>query len=237
MANTCTNDENTTTITTPRNHHHHGRKVGYRRSSKFVLDDLFVDSDSDDDSLPLSKEQIAASSAGLDFERVSFLEKKDFEVQLRDGGNAEAHYLGVRNKICAMWRRDVRRRLDVKEVIEEVRNYEEKMIRDVFDWLERNGGVNYGVLTDEKEEENDDDDGDGDVAVAGSNASAIKIVDDATVTKELIRLLKTCDMNVMTEKMIRKKLGSEECLNTDLSEKKGLIKEVVTKYLTEGAEA
>merc|ERR1712091_471574 len=44
-------------------------------------------------------------------------------------------------------------------------------------------------------------------------------------------------MNVMTEKMIRKKLGSEECLNTDLSEKKGLIKEVVTKYLTEGAEA
>ena len=25
--------------------------------------------------------------------------------------------------------------------------YEEKMIRDVFDWLERNGGVNYGVLT------------------------------------------------------------------------------------------
>ena len=35
----------------------------------------------------------------------------------------------------------------------------------------------------------------------------------------------------------QEKLGSEECLNMDLSEKKGLIKEVVTKYLTEGAEA
>merc|ERR1712100_949163 len=64
-----------------------------------------------------------------------------------------------------------------------------------------------------------------------------KVVDDDTIAKELVRLLKTCDMNVMTEKMIRKKLGSEECLNMDLSEKKGLIKEVVTKYLTEGAEA
>ena len=213
--------ENTTT----NNHnHHHRRKVGYRRSSKFVLDDLFVDSDSDDDSSPLSQEQIAASSAGLDFERVSFLEKKDFEVQLRDGGNSEAHYLGVRNKICAMWRRDVRRRLDVKEVIEEVRNYEEKMIRDVFDWLERNGGVNYGVLTGKKEEEKEEEKDDVEGEAVASNASAIKIIDDATVTKELIRLLKTCDMNVMTEKMIRKKLGSEACLNTDLSEKKGLIK-------------
>ena len=230
--------ENTTNAT---HNHHHKRKVGYRRSSKFALDDLFLDSDSDDkdDSSPPSREQIAAASAGLDFERVSFLEKKDFDTQLRDGGNSEAHYLGVRNKICAMWRRDVRRRLDVTEVIEEVRNYEEKMIRDVFDWLERNGGVNYGVFTkekkeEEKKEEKEDVEGE---AVVGSNASAIEIIDDATVTKELIRLLKTCDMNVMTEKMIRKKLGSEECLNTDLSEKKGLIKEVVTKYLTEGAEA
>ena len=133
---TNTSDENTTNAT---HNHHHKRKVGYRRSSKFALDDLFLDSDSDDkdDSSPPSREQIAAASAGLDFERVSFLEKKDFEAQLRDGGNSEAHYLGVRNKICAMWRRDVRRRLDVTEVIEEVRNYEEKMIRDVFDWLRK----------------------------------------------------------------------------------------------------
>ena len=225
-----------------RHHHHHRRKVGYRRSSKFVLDDLFNDSDSDEN-LPLSEEQIAASSAGLDFERVSFLEKKDFEHQLRDG-NSEAHYLGVRNKIVTMWRRDVKRRLEVKEVIDLVKNYEERMIRDVFDWLERNGGINYGVLVEkeEKEEETTVAAATADGAANAEDASAAAavaavVVDDATITKELILLLKTCDMNVMTEKMIRKKLGSEECLNMDLSEKKGLIKEVVTKYLTEGAEA
>ena len=156
--------------------HHHRRRVGYRRASKFVLDDLFDDgevcddggSDSDD-TLPLSEEQRAAASAGLDFERVSFLEKKAFQHQLKDG-RAEAHYLGVRNTIVAAWRRDVKRRLDVTEVIERVTNYEETMIRDVFDWLERHGGVNYGVVR-EKEEEKAEN-------AATTNNDDKKVVDD-----------------------------------------------------------
>ena len=239
-------------------HHHHRRRVGYRRASKFVLDDLFDTNDGGDDDdfdgsdsegnrAPVSEEQRAAASAGLDFERVSFLEKKAFQHQLKDG-RAEAHYLGVRNTIVAAWRRDVKRRLDVTEVIERVTNYEETMIRDVFDWLERHGGVNYGVVREKEEEkaenaattnatnDNNNNNNNNNNTNATNNDDK-KVVDDDTIAKELVRLLKTCDMNVMTEKMIRKKLGSEECLNMDLSEKKGLIKEVVTKYLTEGAEA
>ena len=113
----------------------------------------------------------------------------------------------------------MKRRLDVTEVIERVTNYEETMIRDVFDWLERHGGVNYGVVREKEEEkaenaattnatnDNNNNNNNNNNNTNATNNDDKKVVDDDTIAKELVRLLKTCDMNVMTEKMIRRNSG------------------------------
>ena len=217
----------------------HRRQVGYRRAQKFVISDLYAESESEDDgaSKPVSEEQLAAASAGLDHERVSFLEKLAFERQLVDPAS-EGVYLSVRNKIIQMWRLDVRKKLSVESCAREIgERFEREMVLDVFDWLERNGGINYGCLRAGNCDINVNDveattviaaEDDGD-ANPSKEEETKTIIDDEVVTKELIKLLKTCDMNVETEKMIRKKLAA--ILECDLSDWKLLIKETVTKYL------
>ena len=107
------------------------------------------------------------------------------------------------------------------------------LARDAHAWLSKHGGINYGAIP-----------GGGDVvgvarAVDVAKAEAEKaekaaaagtvVAEDDLILEKTVSFLRGADMNATTERQVRN--GVQDALGIDLTEKKLMIRGIVTKFL------
>ena len=140
-----------------------------------------------------------------------------------------------------MWERDRSTVLTSAKCVASFPATEPELVRDVHAWLARHGAINYGALKGADLEPEHltleaDDAGRTDGAPeGGSNDDAPSAppapITDAAIEARTVAFLRTADMDSTTERQIRKAVETE--LGADLSEKKLVIRAVVTKFLAD----
>lgn len=210
----------------------HARSFAFRRrTSRFVLDELYSDDERSDDEFasypngepPASAH--AAAHAGVDHVRMSFSEGR-FHGDDVKGASKEGAMMGVRNAALERWAIAGKCGTEVK--VEDVVKLAGASSKDeveraarVHRWLEANGGINYGIFRRASEREGDE----------AEAPEAVKEITETDVVRELLIVLKEADLAVDTEKAIRVRL--EERMGVELKEFKPQIKETIEKFLTD----
>jgi len=205
-----------------------------RASARASFAELYEDEDEEDEEnfpggvVPASA--IAASHAGVDHVRISFAEQRAFAMKVK-GALAEGRYLAMRNAILMEWsKRGFRSRVERRATTRAIASDDDSFASDVFDWLELNGGINYGACDDVGDGQGGDGgDGDG----GGDDARDRDSDSRATIAKTLIEVLKDADLGVDTEKVIRARV--EERLGMSLKAHKGMVRELIDGYLADPA--
>ncbi|KAK3284130.1 hypothetical protein CYMTET_8205 [Cymbomonas tetramitiformis] len=192
------------------------RGITIRRPESVLYYDAEAEDGSDsenDELLPATPEDLAIAAAGLSADGLTAAEEEAFKGMLgRKGGAKE--YLKLRNHVLLKWEEDVKRTL-TREMCAEDEIMVSADLKIVFSYLERHGLINKGI-------------------VAADEKEAAPLVDPALLRFKLYNLLQIVDMEVTTERQIRKKL--EEDLKLDLSEFKMVIREQVTSFLDNSLE-
>ena len=140
-----------------------------------------------------------------------------------------------------MWERDRSTVLTSAKCVASFPATEPELVRDVHAWLARHGAINYGALKGADLEPEHltleaDDAGRTDGAPEGGSNDAPSApppapITDAAIEARTVAFLRTADMDSTTERQIRKAVETE--LGADLSEKKLVIRAVVTKFLAD----
>ena len=210
-----------------------------RRASRFVLDELYSDEESDDEFAAYEggippPSAFAAAHAGVDHVRISFLEARAFGDRAK-GAAGEGAYLGMRNALLERWAIEggCGVEVDERDAVEKLGARTEEEVAYAsrcFRWLEENGGINYGIAVpaptrgskaEETGAREDGDARDGDAPT------------ESRVTRELVVVLRGADLTVDTEKAIRQRL--EERMGMSLKEFKPVIRETIEKFLANPA--
>ena len=202
-----------------------------RRVSRAVFAELYSDDDAnDDENFPdgvVPPSAIAASHAGYDHVRISFAEAEHFGDDVK-GAVREGTYLGIRNAILEAWMATgCREALTCESTTRAIGVEDVAFGARVFRYLERVGGINYGVCTRASTEaaqgETPKEDG----------LEGASVPTTAEVKRALCEVLKVADLTVDTEKVIRTRL--EEHIGSSMKGFKLVIRETIDKYLADPA--
>ena len=208
-------------------------------------------SDEDDDDGPVTDAMTAAAEAGLDAGALSHMEERDFKHVVMGGPARIAEYLGVRNHILTRWNRRVDdasessatrdTHVPVDEIVQSLPDDQAELARETHAWLVKHGGVNYGcpdgadlragdaLKAERAAAAANEKDGPG--AEKGSKKAPSDDVSDDRIIERTVIFLRGADMNSTTERQIRAAVEAD--LDRDLSDRKLVIRSVVTKFLAD----
>ena len=203
-------------------------------------------SDDDDDDGPVTESMTAAAEAGLDAAALSHMEERDFKHVVKGGPAKIAEYLGVRNHILIRWKQA----LDVSsdggddayvsfdELAKSLPESQTELARETHAWLVKHGGINYGCPGGKDLRAGDEVKTARAAAAAnvGSDLEKKKApgsadVSDDDIIERTVVFLRGADMNSTTERQIRAAVEAD--LDCDLSDRKLVIRSVVTKFLSD----
>jgi len=202
-------------------------------------------SDDDEDDLPVTDTQTAAAAGGLDAQTLSHMEERDFKRVVKGGAAKINEFLGIRNHLLTLWQSDRSKLVLLDTVLSSLPTDQHDLCKETHVWLRKHGCINYGCLGGTNLEFGDalakvrKENIGKEQAEAAEKASvpdpapdpevdSASITDDDIVTTTVI-FLRGADMNSTTERQIRKAV--ETALRCDLSDRKLVIRGVVTKFL------
>ena len=200
-------------------------------------------SDDDEDDGPVTETMTAAAEAGLDASTLSHMEERDFKHVVKGGVGKVTEYLGIRNHLLSKWHADRTSLLKIDTVLSSLPADQHELCRETHSWLTRHGGINYGSLGGADLEQGDSiakkrkEEASKAMESAAKEGDKIEepLIDSSTITDDQIVertvvFLRGADMNSTTERQIRKALETD--LKCDLSDRKLVIRSVVTKFLS-----